>query len=397
MQETRNCFQTLTFAASQQGGHRQVTMDEIKNNNCNASEKRGTKDTDHNAPNADLPVQILSVLRKQQDGNDQYEVSPMPVSGAHASNTTAPAFFNTLKSGYYVSPIPPTPTTDEIICSDQTPSSCISRDTTTLAALYQSSRRSRRDSPMPTPTNYTAAKSSSISSRRGFLPPPPLASASPKPVLSSTTMNAPSSLNEDCSALVGSLTDSSHVHPMRDDERLKVQATQVYPHVPSAALHNNISAHDSWYLTPLVQTKPTVSMPEYEFTPNKTMDMHLLDLANASSINMRTDQVSKLRSRTLETSEDLVHQTKKPRRNDVASEVFERPLMTCMHNKSVSDRRVEESIESLLALSTNEHSSTQQVTAEQGSQQEDGTSDKQHKIIRRKVQRLSKLHCCQII
>lgn len=369
-------------------------MDEVNNDNGKASQEGETIGTDYNVPEADHPVEMLSVPTKVQDGNYQYEVSPMPASGAHASVTTVPTFFNTLGSGYYVSPMPPTPTEDGIDLN-QTPSSCISKDTNTLAALYQSSRRSRRDSTMPTPTNYTDARSSTLSSRRGFLPPPPLASASPKPELTSfdATTNVPSSFHESCSALIGSMADFPHARPTHDsdhiyDESQQVQATKVC-NASTAAGRDDVSGNDS-YLTPLLQTKPTISMSEFEFTPNTTMDRHLLDLANDSSANMCMEQFSKLRSRSFETPEDLAPQTKKPRQNEVASEILERPLETCMYNRSSPDHRVNESVESLLALSKNEHPLTQQAIDEQGSQREERTSDKQDQIIRRKVQRLSK-------
>ena len=391
MQDIRDNYKTYTFPTMQGDGMNQDAMNQIKNDDNKTYENEVANDD--NVP--DVPVDILSVPTKDQDGNAnfQYDVSPMPISNTYAHNTTAPVSSTEMGSGYYISPMPPTPNTAADLT--ETPSSSISKDRNTLAALYHSSRRSRRDSPMPPSTYATAA----TASQQGFLPPPPLASASPKPSSSfhSTTNNSTWNTS------VGSMSGYIQAPPLYNSSLSgEVKAPPDYnasqPTAPQAVSTNEP------YLTPLLPAKQTVSMSQFEFTPNTTMDRHLLDLANESSANMCMEQFSRFTTRSraeFEGHDEGVAQgpslppSKKPKAED--NEQTPGSSLTNLYSAmaypnpetSPRDDRVEESIQSLLALSKNEQPLTHELVARHEKQQEESAAAKRDQdIIRRKVQRL---------
>jgi hypothetical protein len=342
----------------------------------------------------DVPLEMYSMPTKLQDGNPtlQCEVSPLP---GYANNTTAPATSDTMgSSGYFISPMPPTPST-----AADTPPSHLSKDTHTLAALYHSSRRSRRDSPMPTPP-YANAQSS----RHGF-PLPPLASASPKqpePSSFHSTAKSSTSNHENWSTSVDSMTGFIQAPPLYNSNQdlpcssnppctdVQIQATQVF-NAPAPATFES-------YLTPLIPAKPTISsMSQFEFTPTTTMDRQLLDLANESSANICMEQFSKLRSRSFEGQyEGATPQSTKRQKTEEALlfHHFEQTPHACKPSAGVIaypapeisplNDGVQDSIQSLLALSRNEGA----VLCENQNKGAAQTNTKDQDIIRRKVQRL---------
>lgn len=379
MQEACNQFKTYQFHTMHGDEFNQETMDDIGEGNKIILQDGG----DSNQNQSDTPVDVFSVPIKLQDGNAnfQYEVSPTP--GYAGNRTTAPLPSNQ-GSSFYISPMPPTPST-------QTPSSSISKDANTLAALYHSSRRSRHDSsPMPASTSSAAAISTS--SRQGFLPPPPLATASPKPELSSfncSRNDAPAtSSNENWSASVDSTTGFAQPPPLYNCN--STNESQAFPTCNvQAGVPQGINDNDA-YLTPLVPAKQTVSMLQFEFTPSTTMDRQLLDLANESSANMLSDAFEQLpkftRSRTEFEGQD--EGTDAPSSKKLKSDTAYNLSKEATPEISSLGDDVEESILSLLALSKNEYPLKGEMVARHDKVKEAATVKRNQDVIRRKVQRL---------
>jgi hypothetical protein len=373
MQEASDRFKSFPFYTMNGDGFNQDTMDDTR------KDKILQDGGDSNQNISDVPVDVLSVPTKAQDGNAdfQYEVSPTP----------APLSSNQMGSSYYISPMPPTPSTD----LSQTPSSSFSKGANTLAALYHSSRRSRHDgSPMHISTNTVATVGTS--STKGFLPPPPLATASPKPELTtfnSSGNNAPTSSNENWSTSVDSMTGFVQAPSLYNynstDESQAFPVYKMKPGVPQAINFNDT------YLTPLVPAKQTVPMSQFEFTPSTTMDRQLLDLANESSANMLSGAFEQLpkftRSRTEFEGQDQdtdAPSSKKQKSDTNSYNVSEKPTPDI----SPLGDDVEESILSLLALSKNECPLNQEVVSRHEKEREEAATVKRKDLIRRKVRRL---------
>ena len=382
-----------------QGNPIQDNMNERKNDN--EPNKPGA-DSDTNACKSNALVDIQHVPTKVQDGNAgnfQYEVSPMPTFNINGKDSAAALISSSHPMGchYYISPMPTTPHAAMDVNVTPTPQSYMSKDTSTLAALYQSSRKPR-SSP---PTSVHSAAAAPSNARHGFIPPPPLASASPKPEVSSfqptnDLLNANTwgaSGNHNMTGFI----QAPNSNPVAIDERTQVQDSQVY-NAPSAKEPLGDYTDDS-YLTPLLPAKQTVSLAQFEFTPNATMDHQLLDLANESSANMCMEEFSKLRSRSFEAAEEeLVLPPCKKYKGDARVD-FGDAVVSSMANNISYDAyptpearpltKFEESVQSLIAQSKTKKKPVQEVSFQLGSELKEGHSDKKDQdIIRRKVQRL---------
>lgn len=382
MQDIRDNCKVYTFPAMQGDGLNQDTMNEMRDDSKTIHGKGAANNDISN-----VPVDVLSVPTKVQDGsanNFQFDVSPMPIPNIYANDTTAPSTSAEMGSSYYISPMPPTPNTATEFT--QTPSSFV-KDRSTLAALYQSSRRSRRDSPM---TSIAVAATSS----QGFLPPPPLASASPKPEPTSadSIANNSASFNDNWST-----SDSMSYF-------IQAPPLQNYDHTaPQAKIPQAVSTNES-FLTPLVPAKQTVSVSQFEFTPNNTMDRRLLDLANESSANMCIEQFSKFTTRSRAEIDDgdgsIVDQgtalppTKKQKADDLkmlkdCEQASDSSLTNVYNAMAYSNAEivhlndgVQDSIESIQPL-------TREMVARHEEQHEEVAAAKRDQdVIRRKVQRL---------
>jgi hypothetical protein len=403
-----------------------INMDEINNNK--SIQRREHMNI------RDVPVEILSVPTKKKDGNAilQCEASPTPASTAQLTG------YGDYYQNVGVSPMPPTPnlaTTAVSVSglSHQTPSSQSSKDTLTLAALYHSSRRSRHESPSPLPaTLIMGAHTTSLSSRPGFPPPPPL--TSPSPQVSKATISNKGQAAHTARATagfqqMGNASSSSIFHDswntsMSSLSRSFIQAPPLYNPTPSvnaqethtsqgatAALAPPAASSDQSYLTPVVPPKPKLAMPSYEYTPNATMDRQLLDLANESSTNMLMEQLSNFSTRSRSEFEDRggsfgvnFPPTKKQKGGNSSSDNDQTPG-SCRSPASFDiqahpspdisplDNGVGESIQCLLALSNAGPSKeTQQRHPREGEEpehdQEAARRKREQDIIRRKVQRL---------
>jgi len=287
------------------------TMNEITKNNKNFQE--GGRANTNNM--SDIPVEILSVPTKMQDGNADLHCA--------ANDATAPSSFANVLTydNYYcgvdISPMPPTPTPATISgMSLHTPSSQQSKDT--LKTLYHSSRRSRHESPSPLPV-LVDTTTNAWSTRHGFPPPPPLASASPKmskkcaiqnqtahstqgnvSYHSTGTASASSLLFHDSwGTSMAFLTDFIDAPPLyhSSGEERQDQGAEAYS--AAAAGASQVTSSHASLLTPLVPTKPTLSISQFEYTPNTTMDRQLLDLANESSANMCMEKFAKFSTRSV--------------------------------------------------------------------------------------------------
>eukprot|EP00804_Cyclotella_cryptica_P004793 CCRYP_004885-RA/>CCRYP_004885-RA protein AED:0.89 eAED:0.66 QI:0/-1/0/1/-1/1/1/0/568 len=284
-------------------------MNEITNNNKTPREGG----TNNNHILSDVPVEILSVPTKIQDGNGDLQYAGHDV--AATSSFVDPFRYGNFYSGVDISPMPPTPTpaTAYSGMSLHTPSSQQYKDT--LKTLYHSSRRSRHDSPSPMPVS-TDTTTSTLSTRHGFPPPPPLAAASPKTAKQSAVhknacspqgnVSYHSAGNSSSSSLLfhdsrgtsmGFLADFIAAPPLyhSSDEERKGQAA-ILRSAAAAGAQQETSANASFW-TPLVPAKPTLSTSQFEYTPNTTMDRQLLDLANESSANMCMEQFAKFSTR----------------------------------------------------------------------------------------------------
>lgn len=384
--------------AIMKGNPIQDNMNERKNDNeprqpGAASDTNTCKSNDH--------VDILHVPTKVQDGNAnnfQYEVSPMPTSNIyHNDDATAPISSNPMGSDYFFSPMPPTP--HAAMDVTPTPQSYMSKDTTLLAALYQSSRKSRASPP----TSIHSAAAAPLNARQGFLPPPPLASASPKPETSSfQPKNDP--LNANWGPSGNHMTDFIRAPPLYNsdsaaiNERTRVQDSRVYNPPAPFAKEPQGDCTDDPYLTPLLPAKQTVSLAQFEFTPNATMDHQLLDLANESFANVCM-KFSEQRSRSFEAEEEelVLPPRKKYRQGDTRVD-FGDAVASMTNNISYNTyptrearplTKFEESVQSLIAQSKTKKKPIQEVSFQPGSEPKETHSDKKDQdIIRRKVQRL---------
>ncbi|KAL7486095.1 hypothetical protein ACHAW6_011695 [Cyclotella cf. meneghiniana] len=306
-----------------QGREDSRTMNEITRNNKNFQEEDRTNTINM----SDIPVEILSVPTKMEDGNADLHCA--------ANDKTAPSSFadvlryDNYYGGVDISPMPATPTLATISrMSLHTPSSQQSMDT--LKTLYHSSRRSRHESPSPMPV-LGGTTTNNLSKRHGFPPPPPLASASPKIAKHSGIQNqtAYSTQGNVSYHSTGTVSASSLLFHNSWDTSMAffpdfIEAPPLYhsggeerqdqgaeAYSAAAAGAPRVTSSHASLLTPLVPTKPTLSTSQFEYTPNTTMDRQLLDLANESSANMCMEQFAKFSTSSVsefENQEDNINQ-----------------------------------------------------------------------------------------